>query len=255
MYSSCLRKECDNMELHGRVAIVTGGAVRLGKAMALALVDEGLRVAVHYNSSAGPAEKTVAEIQALGGVAVAIQGDLSQSGEALTVVERAAARLGQVDILVNSAGIFEPAGLAQTTEALWDRQFAVNLKAPFFLSQAFAAHVGRERWGHIVNIADWRGLRPDTAYLAYSLTKAGVMTMTQGLALALAPNIQVNAIAPGAILPPPGKDQAYLDQLAQAIPAGKVGSPAEIAGTLIYLLKSDFVTGQTIFVTGGEHLI
>ncbi len=242
------------MELDGRVAVVTGGAVRLGKALALALAEEGVRLAVHYNSSSGPAEETVAMIRDLGSDALAVQGDLSQPSQAPALIERAAAHFGQVDILVNSAAIFEPGDLAHTTEASWDRHFGINLKSPFFLSQAFAAHVGHERRGHIVNIADWRGLRPDPGYLSYSLTKAGVLAMTKGLALALAPNIQVNAIAPGAILPPPGKDQAYLDQLAEAIPLERVGSPGEIARTMVYLLKSDFVTGEAIFVTGGEHL-
>ena len=242
------------MELDGRVAVVTGGAVRLGKALALALGEAGVRLAVHYGSSAGPAEETVAQIKALGSDAVAIQADLSRPGQAAPLVEAAAAHFGQVDILVNSAAIFEPADLAGTTEANWDRHMAINLKAPFFLSQAFAARVGRERAGCIVNIADWRGLRPDTGYLAYSLTKAGLLAMTRALALALAPNIRVNAIAPGAILPPPGKGQAYLEQLAQKIPVGHVGSPAEIAQALIYLLTADFVTGETLFVTGGEHL-
>jgi pteridine reductase len=222
--------------------------------MALALAGEGATLAIHYNSSAGLADETVAELKSLGTHAVAIQGDLSQADQVPLVIERAVVQLGSVDILINSAAIFEAAGLAATTEAGWNRHFAVNLKAPFFLSQAFAKHVGRERQGHIVNIADWRGLRPDTKHLAYSLTKAGVLSMTQGLALALAPNIQVNAIAPGAILPPPGRDQAYLDRLAQAVPLERVGSPQEICRALIYLLRSDFLTGDTIFVTGGEHL-
>jgi pteridine reductase len=242
------------LELEGRAAIVTGGAVRLGKALALALAGEGVRLAIHYHSSAGPAEETVAEVKALGSDAVAIQADLSQPAQAPLVIDRAAATLGQVDILVNSAAIFEPAGLAGTTEDIWDRHFATNLKAPFFLSQAFAAHVGAERLAYIVNIADWRGLRPDAGYLAYSLTKAGVLAMTTALALALAPNIRVNAIAPGAILPPPGKGQDYLDRLALHIPLARVGSPGEIAKTLLYFLQSDFVTGEAIFVTGGEHL-
>lgn len=242
------------MELDGRVAIVTGGAVRLGKALALALAQEGVRLGIHYNASAGPAEQAVAEIKSLGSDGLAVQADLSQSSQAQKVIERTAAHFGRLDILVNSAAIFEPAGLVQTTEAIWDMHFAINLKAPFFLSQAFAAYVGKDRPAHIVNIADWRGLRPDTNYLAYSLTKAGLLSMTEGLALALAPNIQVNAIAPGAILPPPGKDQAYLDRLVQAIPVRRVGSPAEIVRALLYLLESDFVTGETVFVTGGEHL-
>jgi pteridine reductase len=223
--------------------------------MALALAGQGVRLAVHYNSSAGPAEATVAEARALGGDAVAIQADLSKPGAGPSLMARAATHLGQVDILVNSAAIFEPADLAQTTESIWDRHFAINLKAPFFLSQAFAAHVGRDRPARIVNIADWRGSRPDTFYLAYSLTKAGVLAMTRGLALDLAPNILVNAIAPGAILPPPGKRPAHLRQLAGDIPLRRSGSPEEIAAALIYLLKSDFVTGETISVTGGQHLV
>jgi len=131
---------------------------------------------------------------------------------------------------------------------------SINLKSPFFLSQAFARHVGRERPAHIVNIADWHGVRPGTDHVAYTLTKAALIAMTRSLALALAPNIQVNAIAPGMILPPPGKDQAYLQRWAHQIPAQRVGSPEEIARTLIFLVRSDFVTGDLIHVTGGQHL-
>jgi pteridine reductase len=242
------------MEIAGKVAIVTGGAVRLGKALALALAEEGTRLVVHYGSSAGPAQATVREIQALGREALAVQADLSQSGQARSIVERAAAHFGRVDILVNSAAIFEPGNWDDTTEANWERHFAINLKSPFFLSQAFAAHVGRERAGHIVNIADWRGVRPGTDHVAYTLTKAALIAMTHILAQALAPNIQVNAIAPGMILPPPGKGRAFLERSAHKIPAQRIGSPEEIARALVFLLRSDFVTGELIFVTGGEHL-
>ena len=242
------------MELDGKVAIVTGGAVRLGKALALALAEHGARLVIHYGSSAGPAQETVTEIKAMGSEALAIQADLSQSGQAASIVERAVAHFGQVDILVNSAAIFEPGNWDDTTEANWDRHFAINLKSPFFLSQAFAKHVGREGAGHIVNITDWRGVRPGTGHVAYTLTKAGLIAMTKSLALALAPNIQVNAIAPGMILPPPGEDQSYLERKAGKIPAQRVGSPEGIAKTLLFLLRSDFVTGELIFVTGGQHL-
>jgi len=258
------------MELNGKVAIVTGGAVRLGKALALALAEQGARLVIHYGSSAGPAQETVTEIKAMGSDALAVQADLSQSGQAPSIVERAVAHFGQVDILVNSAAIFEPGKWDDTTEANWDRHFAINLKSPFFLSQAFAKHVGPERAcpeqsrracpehsrraGHIVNIADWRGVRPGTGHVAYTLTKAALIAMTKSLALALAPNIQVNAIAPGMILPPPGKDQSYLERQAGQIPAQRVGSPQEIAKALLFLLRSDFVTGELIFVTGGQHL-
>ncbi|MFB0537282.1 MAG: SDR family oxidoreductase [Anaerolineae bacterium] len=242
------------MELNGKVAIVTGGAVRLGKALALALAEHGARLVIHYGSSAGPAQETVTEIKAMGSDALVIQADLSQSGEAPSIVERAVAHFGQVDILVNSAAIFESGNWDDTTEANWDRHFAINLKSPFFLSQAFAAHVGPQRAGHIVNIADWRGVRPGTDHVAYTLTKAALIAMTKSLALALAPNIQVNAIAPGMILPPPGEDQSYLERKAGKIPAQRVGSPEDIGKALIFLLRSDFVTGDLIFVTGGEHL-
>jgi pteridine reductase len=257
------------MELNGKVAVVTGGAVRLGKALALALAEQGARLVIHYGSSAGPAQETVTEIKAMGSDALAVQADFSQSGQAPSIVERAVAHFGQVDILVNSAAIFEPGKWDDTTEANWDRHFAINLKSPFFLSQAFAKHVGPERarprvagqshWpsaraGHIVNIADWRGVRPGIGHVAYTLTKAGLIAMTKSLALALAPNIQVNAIAPGMILPPPGKDPSYLERKAGQIPAQRVGSPQEIAKALLFLLRSDFVTGELIFVTGGQHL-
>jgi pteridine reductase len=243
------------MELIGKVALVTGGAVRLGKALSLAMADEGVRLVVHYNSSLGPAEQTVADIKARGSHALAIQADLSQFSQIPSLIQRGALHFGQIDILVNSAAIFEVANLAQTTEADWERHFAINLKAPFFLSQAFAAHVGEARRAHIVNIADWKGVRPALNHLAYSLTKSGILAMTRALALALAPNIQVNAIAPGAVLPPPGGDQGYLDRLARSIPMRRAGSPGEVAEALIYFLKSDFVTGETIFVTGGQHLV
>ena len=242
------------MQLEGKVAVVNGGAVRLGRALALALAYQGVRLALHYGSSEGQAADTVSQIEAIGGEALALQADLSRLEETRTIIPRAMQHFGQVDILVNSAAIFEQGDLSHTTEENWDRHFAINLKSPFFLSQAFAAQVGRTRQGHIVNIVDWRAFRPGTHYMAYTMTKAALVTMTQSLALAAAPNIQVNAIAPGTILPPPGQGQAYLDQRAQTIPARRPGTPAEVAKALLYLLDSEFVTGEVIFVTGGEHL-
>ncbi len=242
------------MNLQGKVALVTGSAVRLGKALAFALAGDGARLAIHHSRSKGQADETVAEIKALGGEAFPVQADLSRPGSASGVIERAVNHFGRLDILVNSAAIFEPGDLADTTEELWDRHFDINLKAPFFLSQAFAAHVGSERAGQIVNIVDWRAYRPGPHYLAYTLTKSALVTMTQSLALALAPNIRVNAVAPGAILPPPGKGRDYLEQLAEKIPLRRAGAPKDVAQALLFLLKSDFITGEIVFVTGGEHL-
>ncbi|MHB1296786.1 MAG: SDR family oxidoreductase [Anaerolineae bacterium] len=243
------------MELAGKVAIVTGGAVRLGKALALALAGEGVRIAVHYRASVDEAQQTVAQIGALGSEAIAIQADLRDPLPAAeAIVGETVERWGQVDILVNSAAIFQRSDLAGTTEALYDDHMAINLKAPVFLCQAFAAQLRPEQRAHIVNIADWRAQRPGTQYLPYTLAKAGLVALTQSLALGLAPNVQVNAIAPGLILPPPGEDPAYLERLARNVPAKRVGSPEEISRTLLFLLHSDYVTGEVIRVTGGQHL-
>jgi pteridine reductase len=243
------------MELVGRVAIVTGAGVRLGKAIALSLAERGARLVVHYNASAGPARQTVDEIRSMGSEAIAVQADLSQPDQAPSILERAVAQYGQADILINSAAIFEPGTWENTTEENWDRHFDINCKSPFFLTQAFARQVGAERHAHVINIADWRGVRPGTQYMAYTLTKAALIAMTQSLALALAPNIQVNAIAPGLILPPPGQGTEYLERMALKIPARRTGSPAEVVKAVLYLLGSDFVTGELAYVTGGEHLL
>jgi pteridine reductase len=243
------------MELDGKVAIVTGAAVRLGKAIALALAKRGAKLVIHYNTSVGPAQETVNEMRSMGQEAIAVQADLSESGQALWILERAVAHYGQVDILVNSAAIFEPGAWEDTSEENWDRHFDINLKSPFFLTQAFARQVGTERQAHVINMADWRGVRPGANYIAYTLTKAALIAMTQSLALALAPNIQVNALAPGLILPPPGEGPEYLERTALKIPARRTGSPAEIVKAVLYLLDADFVTGELVFVTGGEHLL
>ena len=197
---------------------------------------------------------TVAEIQNIGGSAAAFTADLRNISQLDELVEQVSKRFGSVDLLVNSAATFAPTGFADTTEPLWDLQFAVNLKAPFFLSQAFARHVGADRPGQIINIADWRAVRPDPDSLAYSLTKAGIVAMTKGLALALAPNIRVNSIAPGAILPPRDRDEAYLDEMGKRAPLKRHGSPDEVVKAMLYLVTAEFVTGQIIFVDGGEHL-
>ncbi len=243
------------MELKGRVAIVTGGAVRLGRAQAIALAEHGAHVVVHYNASSGPAEAVVRHIQELGCRAIAVQADLGDASAAPGIVERAVEAFGKADILVNGAAIFEPGEWDNTTEENWNRHFEINLKSPFFLTQAFAKQVGSERRAHVINIADWRALHPGTDHFAYTVAKAGLVAMTKSLALALAPNIQVNAIAPGLILPPPGRGEEYFVQAAPHIPAQRTGSPAEIVKALLFLLDSDFVTGELLYVTGGEHLL
>jgi pteridine reductase len=243
------------MRLDGKVAIVTGAAVRLGKAQALAMAEQGARLVIHYNTSSRPADGVIRQIQSMGSDAIAVQADLSQPSTAPGIIEQAVARFGQVDILVNSASIFEPGRWDDTTEQNWDRHFDINLKSPFLLTQAFAKQVGREGRAHIVNLVDWRAVSPGTGHFAYTLTKAALITMTKSLAQALAPNIQVNAIAPGLILPPPGMGPKYLDARAPQIPLQRTGSAGEIVKALLYLLDADFVTGEVLYVTGGEHLL
>jgi NAD(P)-dependent dehydrogenase (short-subunit alcohol dehydrogenase family) len=243
------------VELKGLSAIVTGGAVRIGRAIALRLADEGVNVCIHYGRSAREAEEVVAEVARRGVRGTAVSADLSiPTAAAPRVVDHAARTFGRVDVLVNSAAIFEGQTLADLEEPAWDRHFAINLKSPAFLCREFAARLPEDCRGHIVSIADWRGTRPRPGHLSYTLTKSGIVALTRVLALELAPRIQVNAIAPGAILPPPGRDDAYLQRLAEHIPLRRTGGPDDVADALVFLLRSDFITGEVVHVTGGEEL-
>ncbi len=242
------------MELRNKVAVVTGGAVRLGRALVQALAAEGVHVCVHFGHSRPAAEELVEQVARLGVRAACVQADLLAPVEAAErVFEFATATFGRVDVLVNNAAIFEPSSVASADSSQWDRHFAINLKAPFFFTQAFVAQLD-DRHGHVVNVADWRGTHPARGFTVYALTKAGVVALTRQLALELAPNVQVNAVAPGAILPAKGAD-AYWQQLPQKIPLRKTGNPNEVCRAVLYLLKSDFVTGQVLHVTGGEELV
>ena len=241
------------MDLQNKVALVTGAGARIGRVLALALAERSVRVIVHYYTSSAGADAVVAQIKEKGGDALAVQADLRDIANLPHLIERGVETFGQVDILINSAAIFQHGTIYDTNEANWDAHLNINLKAPFFLCQAYAQHLSEDQSGHIINIADWRAMRPGTAHTAYFIAKAGLVAMTRSLALALAPNVQVNAIAPGGILPPPGGD-GYSARLAQRIPAKRVGSPEEIAKAVLYLLDSDFVTGEVLYVTGGEHL-
>jgi NAD(P)-dependent dehydrogenase (short-subunit alcohol dehydrogenase family) len=177
------------------------------------------------------------------------------------VIDAAQDAFGSAEVLINSAAIFEAGTLAETTSELWDRHLAVNLKAPFFLAKEFARQFSKtdtatNRRGHILNILDFRATHPAAgrSHLAYTIAKSGLAALTEALAVELGPGIQVNGIAPGAILPPPGKDEAYLQSLAKNNPLHRVGSPEDIVKAALYLLQSDFLTGEILHVDGGEHL-
>lgn len=243
------------MELQGNIAIVTGGAVRLGKAIALALAEAGCDVGVHYGHSKDEAAETVAMIQPKGVRAIAVRADLREpTSAAETVFNAVNAELGPANILINSAAIFEPGTLATTTDDNWDRHLAINLTAPFCLSRAFAKQCPGDQPSHIINIVDWRATRAATGHLAYTVAKSGLVTLTKILAQELAPAVRVNAIAPGAMLPAPNTSADDFNKLAEQIPLRRTGLPGDIAEAVLFLLRSEFLTGEVIHITGGQHL-
>lgn len=242
------------MELSGSVAVVTGGAKRLGRAVVLALTERGARVLVHYGKSADAAAETVAEARRRGGEAASFQADLTDETAVHRLIPAARDQFGAVDILINSASIFERGSFADTTSEGWDRSFVINLKAPFLLSQDFAAQVEAGRTGKIINMGDWRGFRPGTDHFAYTMTKVGLHGLTQAMALALAPNVQVNELALGAILEPEGGG-VDMRKIIARVPAGRLGGEEAVVSAVLFLLAEDFVTGETLVVDGGRSLV
>ena len=243
------------MDLNEKVAIVTGGSVRLGKAIALCLAEEGVKIGLHYNQSAEQAECTLKEITSLGSTGMLVGADFRQPLQAAErIVEQTLSEFNRLDILVNSAAIFEESSLSSVTLDHWDRHFDINLKAPFFLCQKFTQHLEPGERAQIVNIADWRGTRPGNDHPVYTLTKSALVAMTKSLAQHLAPVVQVNAIAPGAVLPPPDSDQSDLQLIAEKIPLRRTGTAKDVTNALLYLLRSDFITGEVLHITGGQQL-
>jgi pteridine reductase len=241
------------MELSGRTALVTGGAVRVGRAISLALAGQGMRVVVHYNSSSGPADELVAAIRGDGGQATALRADLADAAAVERLAGDAVAAFGGVDVLVNSAAVFPAEGLEATDAALLEHTLAVNLKAPFLLTKHLAPAL-RKAKGAVVNMADLAGLQTWCGYAAHGIAKAGVVHLTQVSARSLAPDVRVNAIAPGTVLPPEEMDDAEVRRLAEAAPLERNGSPDDVVQAMLYLLRADFVTGQVMVVDGGRIL-
>ena len=238
--------------LKGQVALVTGGAKRIGRSIALALAGAGAHVAVHYRDSKADAEATQREIEKLGVEAHLIQAELSRMEEAKRVAEEALRRFGRVDILVNNAGLWEPHDWDKVTEADFDLFLDVNLKAQFFLAQALAPQMKARGRGAIVNLASVGGLKAWPRYIPYCVSKAGAIMLTRALARALGPEIRVNAVAPGAVqFPGDEPDQSYI----RKTPLGRTGTPEDIAQAVLFLCTSaEFITGQVLVVDGGFTL-
>jgi len=242
-------------ELAGKVALVTGGAVRVGLEIARALADAGADVAISYLRSSAAARAALRDLRARGVRAIALRADVGRPREARALVARAVRGLGRLDVLVNSAAIFVRTPVETVTPAQFDRLIAVNLRGPFFCSQAAARVMGR-RGGRIINIADVGAVRAWPGYVPYGISKAGVVMLTRGLAAALAPRIQVNAVAPGVVLLPEGFPREPARRLAARIPMGRHGRPADVAQAVRFFATcSDYITGQVLFVDGGSSLV
>ncbi len=243
------------MELAGRVALVTGAGRRVGQAIAVALGARGMRVAVHFSRSVEGAAETVRRIQAVGGEGRTLGADLTDAAAIPPLVASVIEAYGALDVLVNSAAVMERTPFGEVTAEQWDGIMALNFRAPFLLAQAAAPHLsGATGGGAIVNIADLAAFETWPAYIPHGASKAGVVYLTQALARVMAPSVRVNGIAPGTVLLPEGWSDDATERLRSTTPLGRTGSPADVADTVLFLLASDYMTGETIIVDGGRHI-
>ena len=239
-------------KLSGKVALVTGAGKRLGRAVALRLAGEGADVAVHYRGSDAEATEVVAEIEKLGRRAVTMRAELTSVEEIRALVQSVAHEFGRIDVLVNSAANFLPSSVISTTEEIWDASLDTNVKGPFFLAQAAAPWLRRSN-GVIVNFADTGGILGWPGYIAHSVSKAGMIMLTKTLAKAVAPEVRVNAIAPGTITmagDPPEWEQEFV----KSAPLKKTGTPEDIAEAVSYLVSAKFLTGHVLVLDGGRTI-
>jgi NAD(P)-dependent dehydrogenase (short-subunit alcohol dehydrogenase family) len=235
--------------------LITGAAKRLGHAIALDLAAHGWSIAVHYNTSQGDAEETVAALHAKGVHAAALNADLTLEDDTQRLVARAREAVGPLTALVNNASVFEKDTIATMTRASWDKHIEANLRAPLVLAQNFAEQLPAGSEGAIVNLLDQRLLKPTPQFLSYGVSKAGLYWLTVTLAQALAPRIRVNAVAPGPTLRNARQSDAHFKAQAAATILGHGPTPDDVAAAVRYLLDAHAVTGQTITVDGGQHLV
>ncbi len=240
------------MKLQGRIALVTGAGHRLGRALAVALGKEGMRVGVHYNAANDEAKLTASLVEQAGGTAALFKKNLMDATAPRELVDEVADAMGPLAVVVNSAAIMARTPMGEVTVEQWDEMFSLNLRAPFFISQAAAKRMESE--GSIINIADLAAFESWPAFVPHSISKAGIVKMTAALARVLAPSIRVNGIAPGAVLPPVGWDEATSKRFAAATPLGRLGDPSDVVDAMLYLLRADYVTGETLVVDGGRRI-
>ena len=242
------------MEARGRpVALVTGGGIRIGRAIALGLAEIGYDLVIHYRTSEARAAEVADGAARLGGCAHTVQADLSLEADAVRLAGVARDRFGRLDLLVNSASTFVAADLLAVTADEWDGVMAVNLRAPFLVVRE-TADLLRAARGSIVNVVDLSALRPWTTHPAHSVAKAGLLHLTRVMARRLAPEVRVNAIAPGVVLPPAHFSDADIERARERVPLGRIGTPGDVVAAVRFLAGAAYVTGEVIAVDGGAGL-
>ncbi len=234
-----------------KAAMVTGAARRIGRQIALSLAERGFDIALHYHQSEEEARRTADEIAALGAQCVLFKADLSDMAQVRELLPSVHSRFGGLELLVNSASIFERGGLLEMEEPFFDRNFTINFKSAVFLTRDFARLC---RKGNVINMLDTKITKPSHELFAYTLSKKALAAFTMMAAAELAPDIRVNGICPGPILPPPGQPAEMLQKQIPKVPLRRLGSPKIIADAVLTLLDNDYITGQVLFVDGGQHL-
>ncbi|MDE0214384.1 MAG: SDR family oxidoreductase [Deltaproteobacteria bacterium] len=239
------------MSMPKGAALVTGGARRIGAAIAAALARHGYDVALHYHTSAEAAERTARDIEDCGRRCRLFRCDLNDHDETAALVPRVREQFPRLNVLVNNASVFESATLRDTGRDLFERHFNIHFKAPFFLTQAFADACSD---GHVINILDTRVRGSDPRHAAYTLSKKALLELTRMAARELGPAVRVNAVAPGMILPPPGGVVDELERRSAGLPLKRIGDTANVVATVLFLIDNPFITGECVYVDGGEHL-
>lgn len=243
------------MNLKNKIVLVTGGAVRIGRAITLEMVKSGAKVYCHYHSSETKAKSLKNEIKGLNGELYLIKADFTKTTLALDILSKIIEDNKRIDVLINNAALFIKTSISNLNESDWDTLFCVNLKTPFFISQKFGLIMKKQGFGKIINIGDTSGLNPWTGYLPYSLSKSGIISMTKGLAKALAPEVLVNCVNPGPVLIPDYYNEKEIKKAVNKTLIKRTGNPNDIVQTIKYLIEgTDYITGSVINVDGGRSI-
>lgn len=243
------------MQIEGSIALVTGSARRVGRAIALELGLRGSRVAVHYRTSRDDAQETLRLVKEIGADCELFQADLVDDHSRERMIKDIRSRLGSIQIIVNNASVFSPGTLDSSTPAMWDEQLDANAKAPFFIAQACGLEMVKAGAGKIINIADPAGETIWTRYFPYSVSKAALLAVTRGLARSLAPSVQVNAVAPGPVQFPENYTYEQKQRAIEQTLLKRAGSIEDVVRAVVFLIENDYITGEVLHVDGGRHLL